>query len=108
MRIPRGHLRDWISVYAKAGRGFSGPAYSATATTMRVRVELGYRRITDNNGQDIVVDGTVFVHPTDTLAVGDKVTYGTQNYTVVSVQPMRDGNGNTHHSEATIKSLGAA
>lgn len=107
MTIPKRLLTDTIEVFAHTGRGFSGPIYSGVPAVAKARVELGYRKITDANGQDVVIDGTVFVHPSDSISIGDKVTYDTQNYSVVAVQPMSVGSS-VHHCEAAIKSLGVA
>jgi len=105
MQIPKWMLRETLQVYPNQGRGFSGATYGDDYSTMNARVEFGYRRTVDSNGQDVVIDGTVYLHPTDEMSVGDKVVMDGQAYAVVAVMPMSI-RGRLHHRECMIKSIG--
>jgi hypothetical protein len=105
MQIPKWMLRESLIVYPNQGRGFAGATYGDDYSEMNARVEMGYRRVVDSNGQDVVIDGTVYLHPNDEMTVGDKVVMDGQAYAVVSVLPM-SMRGRLHHRECSIKSIG--
>jgi hypothetical protein len=91
---------DTISVEPKAGNSAYGPTYG-TAVTYKARVEQVQKRVTNAGGVEVVANLLAFVEPSAVITAGDRVTYNSATYEVVSAEALRHWT-TTHHVEAYL------
>lgn len=64
MKVRRSLLKDTVVVATYAGEGAYGPVYGA-ATTVRCNVQAKRRLVRNANGDEVISDTTLQVHPDD-------------------------------------------
>jgi hypothetical protein len=64
MKIRRSLLNDSVSVQSYAGEGAYGPVYAA-AVTVSCNVETTRRLVRNYDGDEVVSESTLYVHPDD-------------------------------------------
>jgi len=88
--VPRRLLRESVSVQTKSGEGAYGPIVAEAAT---VACKASWRRqlVRDANGEEVVSELTLHVHPDDEarFTPGSALTYEGYATTVLSVAPER-------------------
>ena len=108
MRIPPSLRRETVVVRRYLGSGAYGPIYGDPETfappARGVYMEPGFRRVTDQNGEEVVASATAFFGPeAEDIPVGSLVVWQGRTYRVIDAQPMRPF-GRTSHVEVVLQS----
>lgn len=67
MKIRRSMLKDTVSVETYGGDGAYGPVYAA-AKAIQCNIEAARRLVRNANGDQVVSEATLYVHPYDAAA----------------------------------------
>lgn len=88
--VPRRLLRESVAVQTAGGEGAYGPLLAA-AVTVACKASWIRQLVRDANGEEIVSELTLHVHPDDqaTFTPGSVITYETYQSTVLTVAPER-------------------
>lgn len=99
MRIRRSLLKDSVSVQSYAGDGAYGPTYSA-AVTVPCNVEATRRLVRNADGDEVVSEATIYVHPDDAdyFIPESLVTFDARDSRVLAVSA-KHVRGTTSHAE---------
>jgi hypothetical protein len=104
MSFPVSEMHETASVRPTAGQGAYGPVYG-TAFGINCYLEPGFRRVTNERGEEVVASLFGVFPATSSLSAGDELTWNDRRYIAVDVQPMSFG-GSPDHVEAYFTSEG--
>ncbi len=96
------YLNDSITITPKGARLYDGRSADGTPvnTTADIRDKTGYVR--DKDGNEITYTRIVYLDPSETIAVGDKVTFQSVEHIVVAVKRNQDLAGTAQQIRAMI------
>ncbi|MCK9570373.1 hypothetical protein M0R72_15610 [Candidatus Pacearchaeota archaeon] len=98
-------MHESVSIRPLVGHGAYGPIYGE-AVIESWYCEPGFKRISNVQGQEVVAS-LFAIAPSDTIAaIEAEVTWNTQKYQVIDVQPIRP-DGTVHHNEIYLSGAGA-
>jgi hypothetical protein len=83
---------DIIGIYAKAGRNAFGEREWGATQDIKARVTTSSKEVIDVSGDKKLADIEVWTN-NDTIEIGQKITYESQDYLVVQVFKVRDERG---------------
>jgi hypothetical protein len=100
--IPRRLLTDTVSVLTYQGEGAYGPVFAAKSVSVSCRAEAERQLVRNANGEEVVSELRLFVHPDDAapVTVGSLVTFAGRQSTVLGVSP-KARPGEVHHVEVS-------
>lgn len=98
-----GLLNQAGSLYTKSTRNKYGKTGFGSAVAIKMRFQKTSTTILNNEREPEPIDGIVFVGPDVTIDVGDKLTYNSVTYRVMTVEPIVVGNGSVHHKELKVQ-----
>lgn len=84
-------------------RGKHGEVAVGSPSTVYCRFERTQKTILNANGEREPIHGAVIALPTDTFAVGAKITYSSQVYKLMQIDEIPGRNGNNHHFELLVQ-----
>lgn len=90
-------LNQTIVVYPKSSYSAQGREIVGGATNVRARVQAKNKNVMTPTGAILTIEAVVYILPTASVNVEDKVTYSGQTYKVYSKYPAVDGQGETNH-----------
>lgn len=99
----QGLMNQSLRIYARTGVDRYGNHEGSTGVTVRCRFELTSKTITTKDNEREPVDGIVFVGPSVTVNVGDRVRYNSRDYRVLRMSEVVGGTGKTHHKELMVQ-----
>ena len=88
-------LRQSLTTYAVSGYGSDGRETVGSATTHPCRFQATTRTRLLPNNTLVTIEATAYVAPTVTIAIGDKVTYDSNDYKVIGKYSTPNGGGDT-------------
>lgn len=94
-----GLLNQTISLYSKSGYDRYGRETVGSSTDYYARAEQVSKSKLLPNGQMINVSLIVYIKPSVTININDKITYDSVDYKVFSVSKPVDGSGVLHHTK---------
>ncbi|MBC8552546.1 MAG: hypothetical protein H8D23_23195 [Candidatus Brocadiales bacterium] len=86
-----------ITLYNKSSYDKYGKMVVGSGTSVSARVQEDTKNVVLTNGQVITILATVYVAPSTTVSVNDKVTYSSVNYKVFRKYKTVDGKGDANH-----------
>lgn len=92
------HLRELGELTPKLGEGAYGPLWDSPRA-VKCYAEPGFRRVTDQHGNEVVAELFCVFGPSTDINVGDKFEYDGRAYRTINVQKLRRF-GSLHHIEA--------
>lgn len=96
------HLNQTITVYSKTGYNLYGEVTTGSGTSVSARVELTNKNVLQPNGQVVTLLARVFVGPTASISIEDRVDFGSNKYKVFNKDVLVDSNGTTRHYELQL------
>lgn len=72
-------------------------------TSVRCRFQQTQKTMVNAQKETEPIDGMVFVPSTTTVEIGDKLTFGSKDYRIMTCEPMVDGLGATRHIELKVQ-----
>ena len=86
--LPRRLLKDLVTFELYLGDGAFGPIYGDPVTVLG-KVSATRQLVRDSNGEEVVSEATVYVHPDDAdpCVPGSRVTIATRKSLVIGVTP---------------------
>lgn len=102
MTIPTPNTTITIKRYLGTS-GAGSPVFSVQSD-VKAYVEQGFKRVTNQNGEEVVSSAFMILSPKISIAACDFVSIETQNYTVIDVQPVRIFN-RIDHLEIYLQSV---
>jgi hypothetical protein len=87
-QIPRRMMRDSVTITPLLGESGLGPAYGPAAT-IRCRANPVRQLVRNSDGEEVVSELTLYVHPADAGPITPKslVTYAGRDSVVLNVAP---------------------
>lgn len=92
-----GLLNQTITLYSKSGYNAYGRENVGSGTSVQSRFQKQTKQKLLPNGSLITIEAVVYVPADTTVAVDDKVTYGSVDYKVYAIYAAVDGVGTTNH-----------
>lgn len=92
-----GLLNQTITIYPKSGYNAYGRESVGTGVSVKSRFQKQTKQKLLPNGSLITIEAIVYVPPTTTVNIDDKVTYGSIDYKVYGIYGAVDGVGVTSH-----------
>ena len=96
-------LNQTITLTSQGQRDKFGKVTFATGTSYPARFERNHKLIFTKQNEAINIDGTVFLNPNVTVAVGDRLVYDSVTYQVMQVNEPVGATGAVHHIEVLVQ-----
>lgn len=90
-------LNQTITIYNAGGRDGYGRLSMGSGTSVSARFSAKQKRVMLPNGEMQTIEAIAHVLPTISVSEGDKVTYNSKNYKVLTKYATPDGDGVTNH-----------
>ena len=90
-------LNQTITLYTRSSYDKYGKLVVGSGTNYKARFQEQTKDVLGANGDVIHIVGTVYVAPSVTIAVNDKVTYNGNDYKVFQRYSAVDGTGTSNH-----------
>lgn len=92
-----GLLNQTVSLYTRTSYDRYGREVVGSSVDYYGRVQEVSKSKLLPNGQTIIISLIVYIKPTVSININDKITYNSVNYKVFSVTKPVDGSGVLHH-----------
>lgn len=79
-----------------------GKPTSPTSTSIKARLQEGTKRVYTQGAQELQADAELWVLPTQTLSLNDRIEYDGSKYRVVRVDTKRTITGSPNHRKALL------
>lgn len=86
-----------ITLYNRTSYNKYGKLVVGSGTSVSCRVQEGTKNIVTPDGQNITILAVVYVSPSTTVSVNDKVAYNSVDYKVYRKYVTVDGSGTANH-----------
>lgn len=86
-----------ITLYNKSSYDKFGKLVVGAGSSVSCRVQEGTKNVMRADGQVINILATVYMGPSETISVNDKVTYNSTDYKVYRKYVTVDGKGDANH-----------
>lgn len=96
-------LKQSCSIATAGAQDKFGKKTMGAATTYACRFQKTTRVIAGVQREKEPIDGIVWLAKTAVVAIGDKLTFGTDTYRVMRIEPMIDRIGATRHLEVMVQ-----
>lgn len=101
-------VADSITITPKGTLGADGRRqFDGTAVTTTARVTDFSGVLRPDTGREVTYDRVVYLKPTETVAVGDKITFDSTDHEIVELRRMIGISGALFHYKAMVKRIGA-
>lgn len=97
-----GLLNQTITLYSKTSYNKFGREVVGTGVDYYARVQLVTKSRLLPNGQTVLINLIVYIKPSVTVNINDKVTYDSVDYKVFGVSKPVDGTGTLHHTKLEL------
>jgi hypothetical protein len=104
MKLARSELKEDAIVTPYIGNGALGAVYG-TPRSEKLLVEPGFKKITNQQGQEVIASAFCLAAADSTLKTNDQVCVNGIRYDVIDAQSIRVS-GRTHHVEIYLKGTG--
>jgi len=80
---------------------YGKPNYSSSET-IKVRLRECFKRMVDRDGNNFTIDAEMWLLPTQSLNLEDKITYESEDYKVFKIDIPRKLSGSKNHKKAFL------
>lgn len=95
-------LKQTCTIYTAGAQDRFGKNAHGSGVAAGCRFQKTSRIIQKPNGEKAPIDGIIWLARTTIIAINDKITFGSQDYRVMTISPIVDGRGVTRHFELML------